>query len=500
MHCVDGKDYSVFSILPPYNNLHAQLIADGKLISEGVTLTYEAMIDHNDSINTTSVGKSNFWEFAGQLYGSQPAADIGLTGNPTPSTIANPLQYNAAQAWFEAEGLPIFPVDDQGRVNYYPMVKVTARDSSGVELATAPVVLPVSDEMSCSACHAANSPPDAKPSSGWSSESDAEKAWKENILALHDERQAANSQYQNALTKGYGSAGLLASSQQGKPVLCASCHASNALLGTGISGITPLTTAMHSSHGKVKDPGTNRLLNDSENRDTCYLCHPGATTQCLRGAMGKAVASDGSSAINCQSCHGNMQQVGSSQRQGWLDQPDCQSCHHDGQRELVAVNADGSLKKWSDQRFATNANTPASGFSLYRYSKGHGDLQCEACHGATHAIYPSSHESDNQLAIAVQGHSGTISKCDACHTTVPFTTTGGPHGMHTTGQRWVDGHENSAEQNSAACTACHGSDYRGSALSVVTRSVTFDTEWGNRSFSVGDKMGCYDCHNGPKDD
>ena len=24
MHCMDGKDFSVFSILPPYNNLHAQ--------------------------------------------------------------------------------------------------------------------------------------------------------------------------------------------------------------------------------------------------------------------------------------------------------------------------------------------------------------------------------------------------------------------------------------------------------------------------------------------
>ncbi|MBD3800982.1 MAG: hypothetical protein IE886_05935, partial [Campylobacterales bacterium] len=26
MHCMDGKDFSVFSILPPYNNLNAQLI------------------------------------------------------------------------------------------------------------------------------------------------------------------------------------------------------------------------------------------------------------------------------------------------------------------------------------------------------------------------------------------------------------------------------------------------------------------------------------------
>ena len=41
MHCVDGKDYSVFSILPPYNNLHAQLVstAQGGLITSGVTLT-----------------------------------------------------------------------------------------------------------------------------------------------------------------------------------------------------------------------------------------------------------------------------------------------------------------------------------------------------------------------------------------------------------------------------------------------------------------------------
>ena len=26
MHCIDGKDYSVMSILPPYNTVHAQLV------------------------------------------------------------------------------------------------------------------------------------------------------------------------------------------------------------------------------------------------------------------------------------------------------------------------------------------------------------------------------------------------------------------------------------------------------------------------------------------
>ena len=26
MHCMDGKDYSIYSILPPYNTFHAQVV------------------------------------------------------------------------------------------------------------------------------------------------------------------------------------------------------------------------------------------------------------------------------------------------------------------------------------------------------------------------------------------------------------------------------------------------------------------------------------------
>jgi len=42
MHCMDA-DYSVFAILPPFNNIHAQVIdASGKLVTApaGVTVTY----------------------------------------------------------------------------------------------------------------------------------------------------------------------------------------------------------------------------------------------------------------------------------------------------------------------------------------------------------------------------------------------------------------------------------------------------------------------------
>jgi len=87
MHCMDGVDYSVFSILPPYNNLNAQLVnaSTGKTVTSGVTLTYEAVADSSGSINTSSAGKTNFWTWVRTIYGASPAANVGLTGNMTPT-------------------------------------------------------------------------------------------------------------------------------------------------------------------------------------------------------------------------------------------------------------------------------------------------------------------------------------------------------------------------------------------------------------------------------
>jgi hypothetical protein len=50
MHCMDS-DYSIFSILPPYNVINAQLIdPNGNLVrsSEGIRVTYEAIVDSSD--------------------------------------------------------------------------------------------------------------------------------------------------------------------------------------------------------------------------------------------------------------------------------------------------------------------------------------------------------------------------------------------------------------------------------------------------------------------
>ncbi len=505
MHCVDGKDYSVFSILPPYNNLHAQLVntSTGKQVTSGVTLSYESVADAQGSINTVSSTKTNFWQYVKAMFGASPATDVGLTGNPAPSAKPANLKWNATQAWFEADGIPITPYDDKGLKNFYPMVKVVAKDGSGKVLATAQTVLPVSDEMTCKSCHSSVASGNAAqvaakpPLSGWANDVDAEKDWKKNILRLHDDKKLTNATYKAALaTLGFDARGLVMTAALGKPVLCASCHASNALPGTGVTGISALTSAIHTKHGGVTDPVQLMTLDNIANRSSCYTCHPGSVTKCLRGAMGNAVDAAGNMEMGCQSCHGTMAAVGNPKRVGWLQQPNCQSCHHDGKRELSALTA-GVLRTVTDTRFATNPNTPAAGFSLFRFSKGHGNLQCEACHGATHAEYPSSHANDNVLSQTLQGHTGTIRECTVCHAKVPNTVNGGPHGMHTIGSAWVSSHGDSAK-NATACATCHGADYRGSAMSQVKMAKSFKAENKTVGYTAGQNVGCYDCHNGPK--
>ena len=352
MHCVDGKDYSIFSILPPYNNLHAQLVnkATGKQVTSGVTLTYEAIPDDTvansdplfGSINTTSYTKTNFWDYVTKLFGASPPIDTGLNlskeaGNRTPSLTPQPMSFAAANGWYQAEGIPITPVDDKGVKNFYPMVKVVAKDSAGNILATAKTVLPVSDEMTCKACHASNTSAAAKPGKGWVSDADAEKDWKKNILSLHDDGKLNMTLYQQALsTMSYNAGGLLATANSGQPVLCASCHSSNALGTTGVAGIKALTHALHGKHSTVKDPSGN-VLGSVTNRTSCYMCHPGSETQCLRGAMSGP-------AQTCQNCHGNMKDVGNTARTGWLEQPNCQACHHDGKRERLGSTPTASRR------------------------------------------------------------------------------------------------------------------------------------------------------------
>jgi hypothetical protein len=391
------------------------------------------------------------------------------------------------------------------------MMRVEARDGSGQLRGFTDIVLPVSDEMDCRACHATGAGPDAEPVQGWVANGDFERDYRLNILRLHDERQAVNPTFVSALaTFGFNPAGLEATvTQDGRSILCSACHGSNALPGTGLSGIAPLTQVAHGHHASVVDPVTGMTLDSDLNRASCYRCHPGSETRCLRGAMGSAVAADGSMAMQCQACHGDMSDVGDPARTGWLEEPSCQACHtgdavlNNGQIRFETVfEPSGAERVAVSQRFATNPDTPAAGLDLYRFSAGHGGLQCSACHGSTHAIFPSAHPNDNVQSILVQGHEGTIGDCTACHTTSPKTVTGGPHGMHPVGTAWLQDHKDEAEDGKhVSCRVCHGLDYRGTELSRTFGPRTLPTgKFGTKQFWEGYEVGCYDCHKGPTSD
>lgn len=505
MHCMDD-DYSVFSILPPYNTLVAQLIkkeeGDAKRITSGVEITYESAKSLTGVWNTTSKNKTNFWDYVYKLFNTELSPDIGLKGNPTPSKKPAKMRYDKNHDWWVAEGIPIVPKDDDGRVDYYPLVKVTAKDKNGNILAQTITVLPVSDEMNCKKCHSSNSNYlDAKPLKGWVNDPNPSKDYRYNILRLHDQKHNISSYLTKLQSKGYNyKSSLEETARGGTPILCAACHKSNALSMDGFSSLPSLSQAIHDEHKNVKDPSNGLLLNDIENRNACYACHPGSFTQCLRGAMGSAKDQNGKNIMECQSCHGTMSAVGKEGRDAWLDEPTCQNCHQNSKRYTTAVvdKFSGTLRDFLDKRFATNPDTPVKGKSLYRFSKGHGGVSCSACHGSTHAIYKSSKPEDNLQSISAQGHAGTIAECTACHKSVPKTVNKGPHGMHTVGEEWIKMHKEVAEDNGAeSCKACHGADFKGSFLSETFSKRVFRVEDKTKTFPKGYKISCYDCHNGP---
>ena len=512
MHCMDGKDYSVASVLPPYNTIYAKLLTKGSQpapVTSGVTITYQAIADAAGSINTTSAGtsavasKTNFWDWVYVLFRGQPAPDVGLHNFPVQSRTPQALAYDSTKGLWKAEGIPTSPYDDTGASNAYPMVQLVAKNTAGQVLATTTVVLAVSDEMSCKNCHAPNTNSAAMPSGGWISSYTLAQNIKLNILKKHDDAHPIPAAVLAAAqAKGYNYQSSLFETAKNlnNPVLCAACHASNALnaagMDTGVkdaSGnqmVPALTVSMHQQHAGVTLPGSSTTLDKATDpAGSCYQCHPGVNTKCQRGAM-RTVA--------CFSCHGNLSRVAQPTRVGWMTEPSCQMCHQNGASYTTTfTTADngpaGTWRASSDTRFATNSDVPSAGFNLYRFSKGHGSVECSACHGSQHAEFPTDQPNDAVYSQNLQGYPGKLTECTACHTTAPMTVNGGPHGMHTVGATWVSGHHNNLSGGTAQCTYCHGADYRGTVLSKLLVAKTLN----GKTFPAGHQMNCYDCHNGP---
>jgi hypothetical protein len=510
---MDGKDYSVFAVLPPYNTIYAKLLTKGGQpapVSTGVSITYVAMRDASGSINTTSYGtssvaqKTNFWNYVRTTFLGQPPQDVGLHNYPVQSFTPQAMTYDSTKAAWKAEGIPTAPYDDSGASKPYPMAQLVAKDSSGATLATTTVVLAVSDEMSCTNCHSTNTNSAAMPSGGWITQYTAAQNVKLNILKKHDDTHPISAAVLAAVqAKGYTTyqASLYQTALNGgalnNPVLCAACHTSNALnaagLNTGLTSpaVPALTTSMHSVHSNVSLPGSTASLdNATDPANSCYQCHPGVNTKCQRGTM---------SGVACFNCHGNLSRVAAATRSGWLDEPNCQMCHQNGTTYATAFTSTdlgptGTQRTSTDATFATNANVPSTGFSLYRFSKGHGSMECSACHGSQHAEYPTNQANDNVSSTNLQGYAGPVIECSVCHgASLTTTNNGGPHGMHTVGSAWVSAHPNYAQGNTSLCAYCHGADYRGSTRSQIRTQRTL----AGHTFPAGHQISCYDCHNGP---
>ncbi len=460
MHCMDSN-FSVFALLPPSNNLRAVIIKRGS----NPSIISDQKIAFSSSTNTESSSKTDFWNYAKPLFGVDLRENLGLNGFFAPSKNGQNLEWNDTVSIYHANGIPITPWNDDKTWNPYQTVNLSYSSSS--ENLSASAVLPVSDEVNCKSCHSGN----------------GEEDYKFNILKQHDQKHDISTYLSQLKNIGYeyGSS-LYTTAKNGTPILCASCHKSNGLGTSGIEGIPQLTTAMHSAHQKYFSADSTLPVNT---KNTCYSCHPGEKTECSRGAM---------SDLSCANCHGSLQNVAKSSRNGWVDEPKCQNCH-DGATRHESVFSD---EQNSTIRTATNTKYSTESDKLYKDSKGHGNLLCQTCHGSQHSIYPSKIESENSLSIAVQGYKGTVSDCSACHKTVPNSSAGGPHGMHSTNQWWVNSHENYAKTTTArkSCAECHGSDYRGSELSKIKIAKSFTAERTTKTYKAGDKVGCYDCHNG----
>jgi hypothetical protein len=525
MHCMD-REFSVFSILPPFNVVNAQVVKrDGNgrpYVADDaeVDVFYQATADASGSINTYSIGKTDFWTYANALFGVTLPEGQGLTGLYMPADDpqvrgSQPMEYSLDKEWFAAEGIPITPTDDRLIDNPYPLLRISAVDAQSAQtLGNLDVVLPVATETDCQNCHRTGAMAAEDPGIVWSADPDLEIQSKINILRLHDAE--------------HSTADLEAS----QPVLCAQCHYSPALdlAGTGPEGDQlgkpNFSNVMHEFHGELQDNGQPVFPSDDPVENTCYQCHPGSITQCQRGAMKTG-------GMDCNDCHGDMLAVGGkfvllpggsidgandgNPRRPWVDLPRCQSCHTGDAVEFLSVPNLVADRDWPfrlRQAFATgdasaspllalNTRFAEDTDTLFRFSKGHGGIACENCHGSTHAIWPNDTNAanDNEAAKNLQGYAGTIIECSVCHESGSLPrTTNGPHGLHNINDsRWYDdGHEDAYEADKNSCKACHGLNLTGTPLAKMPTSRSFRVEDHTITYVKGDLVRCDKCHGMPE--
>ncbi|MBU2618798.1 MAG: cytochrome ubiquinol oxidase subunit I [Proteobacteria bacterium] len=398
MHSISDAD-GTFSLMPPANDLFAQLVRRGptpEVVTEGVVLSFR--VEPGFEKPAAQVG---FWKDLPALFGRSLPDNIGLSGQG----LSGVMQLKQAGKSFVAEKVPVVPYPARGGYQPYPSFTIEARDKgTNTLLAATRMVAPVATEMGCKTCHGG----------GWRRGSTGiSNAAAQDILTMHDR---------------FHKTKLAAQAKAGKPVLCQSCHPDPMLNAPGKAGLLNLSASIHGFHANFLG---------GRGAEACALCHPSSpqgATRFHRGIHHEA-------GLDCTTCHGALEDhalalllaekqagkpgaqrlmqhltpqgatplAGIQPRTPWLQQPDCLTCHVN----FGPPETDSAFNAWT-----TGAD------ALYRNRHDDaGSIHCAGCHGSPHAEYPATNpyekERDNFAPRQYQSNPyplGANRNCKLCHT------------------------------------------------------------------------------------
>ncbi|MGL1863261.1 MAG: cytochrome ubiquinol oxidase subunit I [Pseudodesulfovibrio sp.] len=279
-----------------------------------------------------------------------------------------------------------------GKFEPLPIATLRATNADGETLATTKLSVPTSDQMGCLNCHGGTWYEDG---------SGIATSTADNILEVHDRMNGTN--HVERAKKGV--------------ILCVQCHDDPAQNAQGSGKRPSLSAAIHGAHALFM------AGRDAEN--SCLMCHPQNT---LRGQHNEA-------GLECTNCHGMIEdhaisllkaeqakgkegvdkllklitprtmgtQAAINPRTPWINEPDCMTCHVD----YGAPETDDAFNTWTE-----NAK------DLYSVRRDElGAVNCAACHGSPHAIYPAN-ERDNVQPLQYMDTAqslGADGSCSVCH-------------------------------------------------------------------------------------
>ncbi|HOW85240.1 MAG TPA: cytochrome c3 family protein [Candidatus Aminicenantes bacterium] len=380
MHFLNST-YGAEVLSVPYNTLRAQVIRRGdppQIVTSGVTVEY-SIVNNASSYSKASTDPvrsfAQFWDNSLGLFGVDLAHDTGL--NLVDPGVNNGLTGTMLlkDTHFQADGIPVVPIDDDDVWDPYQVAEVVVKDSStGVELTRTRATVETSDEINCTKCHGQTI--------------DDEEIG--SVLQSHDDAEETTFV------------------DDGQPVLCASCHDSLALGRTGsTTAEETMSYAIHIYH-YAEDIA-------------CYDCHPGDDTDGNRSTA--HTSSDG----ECTNCHGSLTSLAATIAAGrvpWATEPKCVDCH------TFVAEVDTGTALYRDgvghgglscpachgpAHAQVPSNKDSDNYQALQYqAKALALGSCKVCH---------ENSKGGGLNGIVTAHGGTRpTSCNVCHTG-PITTT-----------------------------------------------------------------------------